>query len=243
MIIEYQLPKKKQPVFSFVKGVLKIFQKKVRVCVLGEPLDAKCLMLANHANKMGPLKYELYLPVYHATWGAHEMLEDYASRRAYLRDILYIQKNNVGRKKAAFKAWYEAFFSQFFYKGIKVLPTYPDARLIRTIKKSVDVLNSGDTGVMVFPEDSSGGYLDRINKFLPGFVLIMDKYYKVNGEDIATRPIYYHKRKRVIVVGEKYYLQDFKAQNMDKKAIAEFFKDKVNELYDRIEAGEFDQKK
>lgn len=44
-----------------------------------------------------------------------------------------------------------------------------------------------------------------------------------------------------MVVGEKYYLQDLKEKGMDKNGVAEFFKDKVNELYDRIESGEFDK--
>ncbi len=242
MKIEYQLPKKKQPFFSFVKGVLKIFKKKVRVAVVGDELDTNCLLLANHANKMGPMQYELFLPVYHATWGAHQMLGDYRSRRAYLRDILYIKKNGTSPKKAGFKAWYEAAFSKYFYKGIKVLPTYEDARLVRTIKKTVDVLND-DTAVMIFPENSNSGYLAQPKSFFPGFVLVMEYYYKTSKKDIPTRPVYYHKDKKLIVVGEKFYLQDLKAQGMDKTAIAEYFRCRVNELYERIEAGEFDEKK
>ncbi len=241
MVIEYQLPKRKQPFFNFVKGVLKIFKKKVNYVVLGDPLDTNCLMVANHANKMGPMQYELFLPVYKVTWGAHEMLGNYASRRAYLRDILYIKKNGVNPKKAGFKAWFEAIFSKFFYKGIKVLPTYQDARLLGTVKKSVAALND-DTGVMVFPEDSNSGYFDKATAYFPGFVLVMEKYFKVNGKDVPVRPVYYHKKKRLIVVGEKYYLQDFKEKGMDKHAIAEFFRLEVNGLYDRIENGEFDEK-
>lgn len=240
MDIEYQLPKREQPFFNFVKGVLRTFKKKVRYVVLGEPLDTNCLLLANHANKMGPMQYEIFLPVYKVTWGAHQMFGNYSSRRAYLKDVLYIQKNHAGKAKATFKSWYEAMFSQYFYKGMKMVPTYPDARLLGTVKKSVDALND-DTAVMVFPENSNAGYTDRIKSFFPGFVLVMEKYFKVNGKDVPARPVYYHVKKRIMVVGEKYYLQDLKEKGMDKRGVAEFFKDKVNELYDRIESGEFDK--
>lgn len=240
--IEYQLPKHRQPVFGFVKVFLKIFIRKKRVVVLGEKLQDKCIYLANHANKMGPVMYDMYFPVYAVKWGAHQMLGKYAERRAYLRDVLYIKKNGYGRKKAAFKAFFEAYFSKFFYKGLKFLPTYPDMRLAKTVKKSVDVLND-NTAIMIFPEDSDAGYKDEMTHFFSGFVLVMENYFKKTGEDVPVRPVYYHKKKRLMVAGESMYLQDFSKAGLDRGAIAEVFKDKVNDLFARIERGEFDKKK
>ena len=241
MAIEYQPPKHRQPFFGFIKGILKIFMRKRRVVVLGDKLQNKCIYLGNHANKMGPVSYEVYFPVYCVKWGAHQMLENYSERRKYLRDILYIQKNGMGRRKAAFKAFFEAYFSKFFYKGFKFLPTYPDARIIKTVKKSVEVL-CDDTAIMIFPEDSNSGYKDEMTGFFSGFVLLMEKYFRKCGEDVPVRPVYYHKKKRLIVVGESIYLQNLCAKGLDRKEIAEYMKDKVNELYHRIESGEFDKR-
>ena len=241
MVIEYQLPKHRQPVFKCFKGVLRIFKRKVNTVVLGEPLQDKCVYLANHANKMGPVMYDMFFPVYAVKWGAHQMLGKYAERKAYLRDVLYIQKNGMGKRRAAFKATFEAFFSKYIYKGLKFLPTYPDMRLAKTVKKSVDVLND-DTALMVFPEDSNEGYKDLMTSFFSGFVLIMESYYKKNKEDVPVRCIYYHKKKRLIAASESFYLHDFTEKGLDRKGIAEFMKEKVNELYRRIESGEFDKK-
>ena len=136
--IEYQLPKKKQRVFGPVKKILRLFYKKIRVVTLGPKLDENCLLLANHANKKGPLVYELFLPIHCVKWGAHEMLETYKNRWRYLRDVLYMQKNGVKKFKATIKATFEATFSKFFYRGIKVLPTYRDARVRRTFVYSIE---------------------------------------------------------------------------------------------------------
>ena len=238
--IEYQLPKHKQPVFTCCKGVMRLFIRKKRVVVLGGELQNKCLYLANHANKMGPVNYDMFFPVYHVKWGAHQMLEGYSERRAYLRDVLYIQKNHMGKRKAAFKAFFEAFFSKYFYRGLKILPTYQDARLIRTVKKSADVLDD-DTALMIYPENSNDGYHDMAAEFFPGFVMVMELYNKRHGEDVPVRPVYYHKKKRIMAVGEPLYLADFKAQGMNREEIAEAFRNKVNALYTRIESGEFDK--
>lgn len=241
MTIEYQLPKHRQPVFTFVKGILKIFMKKKRVVVLGDKLEDKCIYLANHANKMGPVNYDCYFPVYTVKWGAHQMLESYSERRKYLRDVLYIQKNGVGRRMAGFKAFFEAFFSQFFYKGLKIIPTYPDMRLMKTVKKSVEILDD-NTALMIYPENSDNGYMAEMTNFFSGFVLVMESYFKKYGEDVPVRPLYLHKKKRLMVAGESVKLHDLTAQGLNRDGIAEYMKERVNELYHRIESGEFDKK-
>lgn len=239
MKIAYQPPKRKQPFFSVIKGFFRLFTPTVRVVSTDGKLPEQCLYVANHVNKMGPFQYELYFPVYTVKWGAHEMLESYKTRRNYLKNTLYIQKNKVPPFWAGCLATFEAFFSQFFYRGMKFLPTYPDARLAKTIRQSVTVLD--DSALLIFPENSSDGYHEKMTNFFPGFVMVMDAYRKANGKDIPVRPVYYHKKKHLIVVGEACTLSEF--PGMKRGQIAEAFKERVNGLYERIERGEFDQKR
>lgn len=241
MKIEYDLPRRRQPFFTCVKAIMRLFHKKIKTISLDGKLDDKCLYLINHANKYGPILYELYFPVYNVKWGASPMLGSYGERRRYLRDVLYIQKNGYGRAKASFKSFFEAFFSAFFYKGMKMVPTYPDARLVKTIKKSVEILN--ESAVMIFPEDSSGGYFEVMNKFLSGFVLVAEQYFRKNQKDIPMRACYYSKKRRLIVVDEPCYLQNLKGEGLDRDQIAEALRIRVNALHDRIESGEFDTPK
>ena len=238
--IEYQLPRRRQPVFACFKGVLRLFIRKVRV-VTTEPLPTPCLYLANHANKMGPMIYEMFFPQYHVRWGAHEMLGSYTSRRTYLRDVFYIKKNGCSPKKAAFKAAFEAVFSGAIYRGIKILPTYPDGRLIRTVRKSAEILDNG-IPLMIYPENSDHGYHDVLTELFPGFVLVMELFHKIRGKDIPVCPVYYHKKKRLIVVGKARTLAEFKQKNLRREEIGEAFRQMINDLYFRIEAGEFDPK-
>ena len=125
MKIEYDPPKKRQPVFALFKLIIRPFVRRPRVVALGEKLQDGCMYIANHANKMGPMIYSMFLPVYHVKWGASQMLGSYKERFYYLRDVLYIQKNGSGKAIASFRAFFEAFFSKYVYKGMKLLPTYP----------------------------------------------------------------------------------------------------------------------
>ncbi len=241
MRIEYRLPRRRQPFFACIKAVMRLFHRRIRTVSSDGKLDGQCLYLINHANKYGPVLYEMYFPVYNVKWGAHAMLGSYGERRKYLRDVLYIQKNGYGRAMASFKAFFEAFFSAFFYKGMKMVPTYPDARLMKTVKKSVEILN--ESAVMIFPEDSNNGYHDVMRKFFPGFVLVAEQYYRKNQKDIPMRACYYSKERRLIVVDEPCYLQDLKLGGLDRDGIAEAMRLRVNALHDRIESGEFDTPK
>ena len=237
MKIEYDPPRKKQPVFACFKALIRPFVKKPRVVCLGGEPQEKCLYIANHANKMGPMMYSIFFGVYHVKWGASSMFGTYRERFRYLRDVLYVQKNKSGRRIATFRAFFEAFFSKYVYKGIKILPTYTDARLMRTIKKTVSLLGEGPA-VMIFPENSAEGYKDVLTDFFAGFVLVAEKYRQRFGEDIPMRPVYYHKKKRIIAVGEVCTLADFNGAKREE--VAEAFRQKVNDLYYRIERGEFD---
>ena len=53
-------------------------------------------------------------------------------------------------------------------------------------------------------------------------------------------PVYYNKKKRLIVVCEPFTLSYFVTAK--KEEVAEAFRQKVNGLYRRIESGEFDKK-
>lgn len=230
MTNEWKIPKRKQPVWRVVKTILKPFFKAKAVEFEGEKFPDKCIIVSNHNNKKGPMVYEVSLPVFHASWGAYQMLGSYKDRFHYLRDVLYIQKNGLSKARATSKAWFEALFSIFFYRGMKILPSYPDARLRKTLQYSMAMLDSG-AAVSVYPEDSSAGYFDEMTKFFPGFVALAQAYYKKTGEDVPVFPVYWGRKNNKIMVGKPLYVQDMVKEGLDKEQIAERFKDEVNRLY------------
>ena len=228
--IKWKMPKKRQPVWRVFKWIFKpIFYVK-NVEYLGEKLPEKCIIIANHNNKKGPMVYEFSLPITHVTWGAHQMLGGYKMRFHYLRDVLYMQKNGVKKWKATLKAGFEAIFSIYTYRGMKVIPTFPDARLRRTLQYSMQCLEAG-MAISTFPEDSNEGYFDEMKHFFSGFVMLAEQYYKKTGEDLPVFPVYYGRKKKKIVVGKPVYVQDFVKQGLKRDEIAEKCRLEVNQLY------------
>lgn len=233
MAKEWKLPKRKQPIWRVTRKILApgYETKNIEFEEENGKFPDKCIIVSNHNNKKGPMVYEISLPVYHVTWGAYQMLGSYKERFKYLRDVLYMQKNGFSKTKANLKAWFEAIFSIYFYRGMKILPSYPDMRFRKTLKYSMDALDAG-YAVSVYPEDSSKGYFDEMTEFFPGFVVLAQTYYnKRGGEDIPIFPVYLGRDNKKIVVGKPMYVQEFVKQGLDKFQIADRFKDAVNDLY------------
>ena len=96
VIKDYKVPKRKQPIFSVVKKIFRLFIK-VKVETHCDSIPEKAIVVSNHSAKMGPFVLELFYPKFNVTWGAHQMLGNYKSRFLYLRNVLYMQK--LGKKK------------------------------------------------------------------------------------------------------------------------------------------------
>lgn len=228
---QFKSPKRKQPLWKIVRAVLSFFLfKKIEVINLAGNIPNKCIFIGNHAGKNGPVAYDKYLPVFHAKWGMYLMLGSYSERFHYLRDVLYIQKYGKSKFTATVKALFEALFSKFIYKGLKIIPSFPDARVAKTFSYSAEVLDN-DMAVMVYPEDSNSGYHAEPVKFFSGFVGLSEHYYKKRGEDLPIYPTYLHLENRKLIIGKPMCINELKQQGLSRDEIAEKFRLEVVNLY------------
>jgi len=229
---EFKAPSRRQPCYKFLKIFMRMLFKRPEILNLNdEPLAEKSIVLANHSAKSGPPSLDLYYPMPSVKWGAHQMVGKFKERKAYLRDVLYIQK--MGMKpgfRTSFKATMLALLAPFPYKGMHVLGTYTDGRFTNTLRKSVVCLDA-NYSVMLYPENSNEGYKDVLTEFFPGFIMLADKYYRLRGEDLPVYPVYLSIKKRFMVIGKPMYVQDFVKQGKNREEIAQMYCDAVNQLY------------
>jgi hypothetical protein len=227
---EYKLPKRRQPVFQFFSKLLFRPIYGVRCESAIESLPDKAIIVSVHAAKNGPLAIAVSYPKFAVTWGHHAMLGTYKERFSYLRNVLYIQKMHKNKFVATLKALYEAVFSIFIYRGIKVIGTYTDMRLLTTVRNSMTVLDSG-ASVIIYPEDSSEGYFDELRSAYPGFAMLASIYYKKHGEDVPVIPAYVSLKKRRFIIGKPRYVHEMELSGMKQDDIAAVLKDDINSLY------------
>lgn len=227
---EYKLPKRNQPIFKFFSKILfkPIYGVKLESKI--ETLPDKAIIVSIHAAKAGPIAIATSYPKFSVMWGHHDMLGSYRERFLYLRNVLYIQKLHKNKFIATVKALYEAVFSIYIYRGIKVIGTYTDMRLLTTVRNSMQVLNSG-ASVIIFPEDSSEGYFDEVRSAFGGFVALAETYYNKFGEDVPVIPAYVSTKKRRLILGTPSYVREMSLSGMKNQEIADKIKDEINNLY------------
>lgn len=229
---EYKPPKRRQPFFKVIGGLLKaLFYRKIKVVNLAGEISEKSIFVSNHAGKHGPMALEFNLP-FNVKWGAWQMLAGFKTRWKYLRDVHYMQELGKGKFAASFRATADALFSKMLYKGVKFIGTYPDLRFVKTVNESIAVLDS-NMSVSVFPENAAevGGYLDEADKFLPGFVALAEQYYKKRGEDLPVYPVYYSHKKKLLIIDRPQYVNELRRSGMDRNDVAEHFRLHVVDLY------------
>lgn len=220
--------KKRGPLLRLVRELLRRFKSKVVVDKLFEGNYASTAMfVSNHSGASGPMNLTIYFSEFFRPLGTYEMVGKYKERWNYLYHIFYRTKLKYGKKKSFILATLFAIISRMLYYDIGLIPTYRDVRFVSTIKTCIKALRDGQS-LLVFPEDSSKEYALEIETFLPGFVIILRKYYEATGIDLPVYTMYFSKEKQRIVVGDKEFIQPLIAQGLDDEAIADYFRKKIN---------------
>lgn len=197
---------------------------------LDEGFKGNRIMIGNHSGAKGASIYRLSSPPddYFMSWGAHQMIEGYKQRRAYLKDVFYGQKLGYSKRKANVSATIFALVSKIIYRTAGILPIYYDMRFKNTIQHSFDCFDN-DISILIFPEDSSKGYFDELTALAPGFLILSKMYYKRYGIDLPIYPAYFNRNYMKIVFGKPMYLQEMlKTHTQDE--ILKIFLDTMNGL-------------
>lgn len=227
----YVYKKRKQPFFKLIGCILRLFVKKPKKFInYNDKIEDKAIILSTHCGKNGPYCLSQYLPIKHATWGASEMFGKYKVRRKYIKEVLYMQKLHKKKFSSSIKATILAFFNPFLYKGMSVIPTYQDLKFVSTLNYSIDTLNN-NYPILIFPEDSTYGYMEIIEKILPGFIILSERYYKKEKIDLPIYPLYFHYKEIVFILGKPLYIQKLRSENKSNDEICEIFKNAINNLY------------
>ncbi len=214
--------------FSRLKNFLKIFIKKPRYVYLGQKIDQPSLILSNHVGASGPLNIELHLDTPLRLWGTYEMNGNLKSVYKYLSYTYFHQKKHWNLFLAKVVCLVAAPLLNLFYKGLRLVPSYPDGRLRTTLKLGLDVLQQGES-LVIFPEDSSKGYFSTLTKFHQGFVLFAEYCYK-QGIDVPIYVTYFRKKEKIFVVDKPILYSQLLAQDKSREQIAQMFLDRCNEL-------------
>lgn len=221
-------------IFTFVMWIARLFKKAPTIHNLNnEKGFEQGIIVSNHSAASGPLTLSLYYPGFFVPWGTYEMTGRYFQRWKYLYHVFYQQKLGYGKIKSYILATLFGIISKMLYKGMQLIPTYPNANVRKTIDISISHLEKGNS-ILIFPEDSNTGYHEHLIKYNNGFIYLCERYFSQKGIDLPIYPVYYHKILGSLVIGEKIHVQDLVKQGLSREEIAEYFKNLTNQLAEKL---------
>ncbi len=214
--------------FRGYKGFIKLFKKPTNFKYVDKGIETPSVILSNHVGTSAPLSFELYLDEPMRFWGAHEMNSGLKSLYKYQTKVFYHEKRGWNIHLARLYCLIASPLTYIFYKGLNLISTYKDTRFIKTVKDSFETLKDGKS-IVIFPEDSTKGYLDELEGFHNGFVVMLDYAYK-KGLDVPVVVTYYHKLSNTHMIDSKIMYSELLNKFNNYDDIARFLCDRCNEL-------------
>lgn len=216
--------------FRCLKTFMKIFIHKPKYIYVGDKIQDGSLIISNHVGTSAPLALELYLNQPIRFWGAYEMNASLAKLYKYQTRVYYHEKKHWNLFGARIFCLLASPLTWIFYRGLRLISTYPDYRLKTTIKESIDAIRNNES-VVIFPEDSSEGYLDKLKGLFCGFALLARTCYK-QGIDLSIHCAYYRKSDKTYIFDTPIKYSELVKKYHTQEELATALCNRINELPD-----------
>lgn len=214
--------------FRLMKKMMKGRYKQPRFVYLGEKFGNGGIILSNHEGTDAPMSLELYCDKPIRMWGAHEMNSGLIKMYKYQTRVYYHQRKHWNLHLARLFCLIASPLTNLFYKGLNLISTYRDGRFLKTIRESVKAIENGEN-IVIFPEDATNGYLEELEGFFEGFIMLAEVL-KKKGIDVPVYVTYFKKKDLVYVVDQPVFYSELCKNGESREMIAKKLLDRCNEL-------------
>ena len=218
----------RKPWFRAYKQLIKLRYKKPVFEYLGEKPDNGSIILSNHAGAASPLNLEVYADFPIRMWGTHEMNSGFKKLYRYQTRVYYNKCWHWNLHLARLFCLIASPLTNLFYKGLNLISTYHDSRMLNTIKESVAAIEKGDN-IVIYPENSENGYLNVLESFHAGFVLLAEALKKL-GKDVKIFVAYFKKKERKFIFDKPVLFSKLKERFGARQEIADYLLQRCNAL-------------
>ena len=232
--------KRRKLYFRFLKRLMRGRYKEPSFIYLGEEITTGALILSNHEGTDAPLSMEIYLDRPIRMWGAHEMNSGLIKMYQYQSRVYYHEKKHWNLHLARLFCLIASPLTNLFYSGLELISTYSDTRFVKTIRESVAAIKAGDN-IVIYPEDSTKGYLKELEGFHEGFLMLADVC-RAKGIDLPIFVTYFRKSDRTYIIDKPVLYSTLTSTGKSREEIARMLCDRCNEL-GRMTEKDFDSAK
>lgn len=222
------MTKKRKWWFRLLKKMMKIRYKEPKFIYLGDKITSGSVILSNHEGTDAPMSLEIYGNLPLRMWGAHEMNSGLIKMYKYQTRVYFHEKKGWNLHLARLFCLIATPLTNLFYKGLDLISTYKDVRFLKTIRESVSAIKQGDN-IVIYPEDSNKGYLQELEGFFAGFVMLGDACLK-EGIDVSIYVAYFKKKEKEYIFDKPIMYSELCKKYRTKEEKARALCERCNEL-------------
>ena len=211
-----------------MKQIMKVRYKQPQFIFLGEAPKDGSIILSNHEGTDAPMALEIYCQFPIRMWGTHEMNSGLIRMYKYQSRVYYHEKKHWNLHAARLFCLIASPLTNLFYKGLKLISTYKDARFLKTINQSLEAIKNGEN-IVIFPEKSPDGYEAELKDFYAGFLVFAQQCFK-KGIDLPIYVSYYKKKERVYIFDKPILYSELKSKFETREEIVKALLDNCNAL-------------
>ncbi|MBR2505793.1 MAG: hypothetical protein IKB70_02455 [Bacilli bacterium] len=220
--------KKRKWWFRLLKKLMKCRYKKPRLIYLGDDFKDGSIIISNHEGTDAPMALEIYVNRKMRMWGAYEMNSGLATLYKYQTRVYYHEKKKWNLHLARLFCLIASPLTYLFYRGLNLISTYKDLRFKKTIDESISTIKNGEN-VVIFPEDSTNGYLPQLENLFKGFIFLAESCER-EGVDVPIVVSFFKIKENAYIFDQPILYSEVKEKYKTREEIAKYFLLRCNEL-------------
>jgi hypothetical protein len=214
--------------FRGLKGLMKGRYKKPTFVYIGDEFEDGSIILSNHEGTDAPMALEIWLNRKIRMWGAYEMNSGVRTLYKYQTKVYYHEKKHWNLGLARLFCLIASPLTYIFYRGLNLISTYKDARIMKTLNESKQAIKD-KTSIVIFPEDSTNGYLPQLEGFYKGFIMLAETMEK-EGIDVPIVVSFFLIKENKYIFDNPVKFSTLKEKYVTRDAICEHLLASCNEL-------------
>ncbi len=222
---------KKTVLFRFIKWCVKVFYPKIQVEGAENLPEEPVIIVGNHCQMNGPIVGELYVPNAPYIWCAGEMTHLKEVPEYAFRDF-WSQKPRWTHPFYKLLSYIIAPLSVCVFNNARTIDVYHDTRILSTFKKTVKMLQEGNS-VVIFPEhDVKHNHI--IYDFQDRFIDVAKLYYKKTGMELSFVPMYIAPKLKKLYLGKPVRFCAAEAMDTERSRICNYLMDEITAIAEAL---------
>ena len=219
--------KKTSRLYRMIRRLVQLFSPKFKVVGAENLPDEPCVIVGNHSQMYGPIACEFYTPKKHDIWCVGEMM--------HRKEVAAYAYRDFWSNKPKWNRWFFkllshliAPLSELIFTNAHTIAVYHDARLITTLRESIDKLRQGHC-VVIFPEHYEE-HNNIVHDFQDKFVDLARLYYRKTGQVLRFVPLYLAPRLKTMYYGKPIAFDPDQPIAEERKRICTALMDAITEM-------------